>query len=334
MRSHASWAHAHANQFRLMAWNGIGIGERHAYLWGVPLDAEGRRQAALKDSVFRRERCSAFVLDAALARDFHARLRRRPATWALGYPSALTKFADEIADAGLDGRALGWKAVITTAEVLRPHQRERLEAVFGCPVADLYGCAEIGVAGLGCARGGLHVPVESVVADLVPGEDGLFEVLLTDLHNFAQPMIRYRVGDVVADPPGDAACACGLAHPCLGTVFGRSGDTLVFPDGRRVNANLPSYIFKKHGKAGTVREYQFVQFPGGLVELRIVAGPAWSEAVRDELAVQAREVLGLEVAIRTVPRFERRGRGKHRDFVRAEDLGETAPPAGARGGGR
>jgi phenylacetate-CoA ligase len=333
LRGHRSWAHAHANQFRAMAWNGIAVGERHAYLWGVPLDAGGRRQAALKDALFRRERCSAFALDAALARDFHARLLRRRTTWALGYPSALTRFADECADAGLDGRALGWKAVLTTAEVLKPEQRERMEAVFGCPVADLYGCAEAGVAGVGCERGGLHVPVESVVVDLEPAGDGTHEVLLTDLHNLAEPVLRYRVGDLMTDvPAADAACACGRALPLLGRVFGRAGDTLVFPDGRRVNANLPSYIFKKHGKAGTVREYQFVQFSDGVVELRILAGPAWTEAVRADLAAEVRRVLGLEVAIRTVPRFERRGRGKHRDYVRAEDIGEAAARTGAEAG--
>lgn len=325
MRGHRSWAHAHANQFRVMAWNGIAVGERHAYLWGVPLDAAGRRKAALKDALFRRERCSAFTLDAERARAFHARLRRRPATWALGYPSAVTRFADACADAGLDGRALGWKAVVTTAEVLKPEQRQRIEAVFGCPVADLYGCAEAGVAGLGCERGGLHAPVESVVVNLEPAEDGASEVLLTDLHNMAEPVLRYRVGDLMADvPAADAVCACGRPLPLLGRVYGRAGDTLEFPDGRRVNANLPSYIFKKHGTSGTVREYQFVQFPDGVVELRILAGPAWGDAVRAELAAEVRRVLGLEVAIRTVPRFERRGRGKHRDYVRAEDIGEAA----------
>jgi phenylacetate-CoA ligase len=306
-----------------MRWNGIAVGERYAYFWGVPLDPDGRRQAAFKDALFRRDRCSAFTLDGPQARAFHARLLRRPATWALGYPSAVTRFADEIADAGLDGKALRWKAVITTAEVLKAHQRERLQTVLGCPVADLYGCAEVGVAGIGCERGGLHAPVESVVVDLVPGEGGLHEVLLTDLHNFAEPVIRYRVGDLMDELPGDAGCGCGRALPLLGRVFGRAGDTLVFPDGRRVNANLPSYIFKKHGKAGTVREYQFVQFPDGVVELRVVVGPAWTDAVRAELAGQVREVLGLAVAIRPVERFERRGRGKHRDFVRAEDLGEA-----------
>jgi hypothetical protein len=79
-------------------------------------------------------------------------------------------------------------------------------------------------------------------------------------------------------------------------------------------------VFKHHASSGTVREYQFVQFPEGRIELRITAGPAWTDAVRAELIAEVRTVLGVETEITLVPRIERTGRGKHRDFVRIEDL--------------
>lgn len=319
-RSHLSWAHAHAALIRGGHWHGVDVGDRYAYFWGVPLDPRARRQAALKDRFLNRERCSAFTLDAASGRAFHARLIERPTRYALGYPSALTLFADEVSSQGFDGRALGWKVAITTAEVLHPHQRERIAAVFGCPVADSYGCAETGVAGFECEAGGMHIPIEATVVDLVAAPGGGHEVLLTDLHNFSQPVIRYRVGDLAE--PGPEHCACGRALPLLGRLAGRAGDTLTLPGGRRVNANLPSYVFKHHGRAGTIREYQFVQFPDDRVELRITAGPAWTPAVEGALRDEVRQALGIEVAVRVVPRFERRGRGKHRDFVRAEEIAE------------
>jgi len=94
----------------------------------------------------------------------------------------------------------------------------------------------------------------------------------------------------------------------------------VLPDGRQLNCHTTTYLFKQHGKAGHVREYQFVQHAQGRIELRIHPGPAWSEDVRAELGREAREAFGIPIEISTVERFERRGRGKHRDFVRAEDL--------------
>jgi phenylacetate-CoA ligase len=228
---------------------------------------------------------------------------------------------------GLDGRALGWKAVFTTAEMLRDAQRERIADAFGCPVADGYGCAEIGVAGYEHPEGGMRIPVESVVVDYERTPEGAWSVLLTDLHNFRMPVLRYRVGDLV-EPQGDPSAedywplpaGARVALPVLGRMQGRAGDTLVLPDGRRINANQPSYIFKTHGREGRVREYQFVQFPGGRVELRIVPGPAWNASWRPQLQAEVRQVLGTEVEVCEVERLERRGRGKHRDFIRAEDL--------------
>ncbi|MBI3540321.1 MAG: hypothetical protein HY076_08630, partial [Candidatus Eisenbacteria bacterium] len=315
-----SWAHHHANIFRGWRWFGLAVGEPHAYFWGRALDEAARRKASWRDRLFNRERCSAFTLDDARAREFYALARRRPMRFAYGYPSALAAFAGAIAGAGLDGRALGWRAAVTTAEVLHDHQRERIASVLGCAVADSYGCAEVGVAALECPEGSYHVPVESVVVEHVPGESGAHEVLLTDLHNYSQPVIRYRVGDTIDPAPGP--CGCGRPLPVVGRVQGRAGGIVTLPDGRRINANLPSYVFKHHGREGTVREYQFVHFAGGRVELRITAGPAWNDAVRPRLAAEVREALGVDVDVRVVPRFERRGVGKHKDWVRAEEIGE------------
>jgi phenylacetate-CoA ligase len=329
-RGHLSWAHAHANLFRMWRSWGVDCGDRYAYFWGVPIDPAYARIAARKDRFFNRIRCSAFTLDADHARAFHARLVRDRTRFAFGYPSAITQFADELRAANLDGRALGWRAVFTTAEVLRESQRERIGPVFGCPVVDGYGCAEIGVAGFDHPEGGMRVPVESVVVDYERTDDGAWGVLLTDLHNFRMPMLRYRVGDLVERPTTSGADSRWVAPPgsrctlpLLGALQGRAGDTLVLADGRRLNANQPSYIFKTHGREGRVREYQFVQFEAGRIELRIVPGPAWNASWRPRLIEEVRQVLGVTVELRELPRIERRGRGKHRDFARAADLGES-----------
>jgi phenylacetate-CoA ligase len=325
LRGHLSWAHTHANYFRHWRWHGIQPGDRYAYFWGLALDAKGRREAALKDAFFNRSRCSPFELTPARAREFYDLLRRDPARFALGYPSAVTQFADEVAAQGLDGHALGWRAVVTTSEVLHPHRRERIESAFGCRVIQHYGAAEIGVASMDCERGTMHIAVESVVMDLVPQPDGgPPEVLLTDLHNFSEPVIRYRIGDLVEPLEG---CACGRGLPVHGPIQGRAGDTIELPDGRRVNGLLPYYIFRHHAKSGRIREYQFVQFPGGRIELRVTPGKGWEDAMRTAIEAEVTRGLGVPIEVRVVPRFERRGRGKHRDFVKAEDLNEDGGAA-------
>ena len=321
LRSHLSWAHAHANVIRGWHWHGIDVGDRYAYFWGLALDPEGRQQSALRDRFFNRERLSAFEIDSTHAREFYSALRRRPVRWGFGYPSAAANFAHEVSSLGLDGRSLGFKAVVTTSEVLKEHQREILQSTFGCPVVDSYGCAETGVTGFQCEAGSMHVPVESVVVDVEPAADGALEVLLTDLHNYSEPVIRYRVGDFVG--PAPEACACGRGLPLLGAIQGRAGDFLTLPDGRVVIGLLPYYIFRPHAKSGTVREYQFVEYPGGRIELRVLPGPGWREGSQAEIEGEVARGFGLPLKLRVVPSIRRIGRGKHRDFVKAEDLGES-----------
>lgn len=321
LRDHRSWGHAHGNLIRGWHWHGIEVGDPYAYFWGLALDASGRRQAGLRDWFFHRQRLSAFEITPARAKAFFEQIRRRPTVWGMGYPSAITNFADEVLAQKLDGRSLGWKAAITTAEVLRPHQRERLQQAFGCTVVDSYGCAEIGVTGFGCEAGSMHVPIESVVVDTVPTDDGRFEVLLTDLFNYSQPVIRYRIGDMVEAPP-EGACVCGRALPRLGALQGRAGDFIQLPDGRVINGLLPYYIFRHHAKSGKVREYQFVEFSNGTIELRVLPGSEWTEAARGEIEHEVGQGMGLPVKLRTVERIARVGRGKHRDFMKAKDLGE------------
>jgi phenylacetate-CoA ligase len=320
LRSHLSWAHAHANVFRGWRWHGVEVGDRYAYFWGLALDDSGQRQASLRDFLFNRTRLSAFAIDAERARAFYDALLRRPAAFGFGYPSAVTAFAEELNAQKLDGRRLGWKAVITTAEVLRPHQRERLAETFGCAVVDSYGCAEVGVTGFQCEHSGMHVPVESVVIDLVPTEDGRQEALLTDLHNRSQPIIRYRIGDLI--DPGPDCCPCGRALPLLGTIQGRAGERIQLPDGRSINGLLPYYIFRPYAKTEKVREYQFVQRRDAKIELRVLAGPAWSDEAGREIESEVTRGLGLPVELKLVERIQRVGRGKHRDFVKSEDLAE------------
>jgi phenylacetate-CoA ligase len=329
LRSHESWAHAHANVFRGWRWHGLDVGDRYAYFWGLALDPAGRRTAWLRDAFFNRMRLSAFERSDMAMRHYFERLERWRPRFGFGYPSAATQFADAVARLGLDGRSLGFKCIITTAEVLHAHRRERLETTFGCRVVDSYGCAEIGVTGFDCEAGSMHVPIESVVVDLVPVGGGLHEVLLTDLFNRAQPVIRFRIGDLVEAAP--AACRCGRQLPLLGRIQGRAGDSIRLSDGRIVNGLLPYYIFRHHAKSGKVMEYQFAQYPDGALELRVAPGTGWTDELAVEIEREVTDGLGTPVRLKVVPRFERRGRGKHRDFVQVDARGEvteTSPAAG------
>lgn len=129
------------------------------------------------------------------------------------------------------------RAVHTYGEPLTPGIRAACRETWGVPVQDVYSCEEAGFIALQCPEHEhYHVQSESVLVEVLdeegnpcrPGQIG--SVVLTALHNFAMPLIRYAVGDF-AEVGGP--CPCGRGLPVLARILGRRRDQVALPDGRR-----------------------------------------------------------------------------------------------------
>ena len=109
------------------------------------------------------------------------------------------------------------------------HMREVIEKAFGCRVHETYGSAELGSIAAECGRqNGLHpfaglfyIEVVRNGQPVADGETG--KVLITDLYNYAMPLIRYDIGDVAFIKQGP--CPCGLKSSRL-EIQGRVQDCL------------------------------------------------------------------------------------------------------------
>jgi phenylacetate-CoA ligase len=156
--------------------------------------------------------------------------------------------------------------VLTGAERLLPHDRAAIEQAFG-PAFDTYGCREVMMIGSECeAHDGMHTAMENMIVELIvrapdgairaarPGESG--EVVVTDLHNLACPMIRYVTGDV-AVARGDARCACGRGLVRIGPIEGRVTETLHDGQGRPVSGLVFNIVLGVIG--GFAKAFQVVQ---------------------------------------------------------------------------
>jgi phenylacetate-CoA ligase len=139
-----------------------------------------------------------------------------------GYPGVLDGVARALSARG-DG-APRPRLIVAGGEVLTPAARERIGRAFGTTVREIYGSHECPLIAWECGRGhGLHVWDPGVVLEVVrdgraafPGESG--EVVLTALHSFAMPFIRYVLGDVVV--AGETPCPCGAPSPRSGPSRG------------------------------------------------------------------------------------------------------------------
>lgn len=143
------------------------------------------------------------------------------------YPSAAVLLAQE----RLAGRLpLQLQEVWTGGESLSPAMRLFVGAAFGCAVVDSYGASEFFTLACECRHGRLHLnsdwailePVDARGQPVPPGVCGE-SVLLTNLANHLQPLIRYDLGDRVRLWP--QPCECGSPLPVV-EVHGRCDDTL------------------------------------------------------------------------------------------------------------
>jgi phenylacetate-CoA ligase len=114
--------------------------------------------------------------------------------------------------------------------------RELIEEAFGAPIYDTYASIEFNLLAWQCRQtGGLHTCDDGVVMEIMDGaravregEEG--EVVGTDLHSYAMPMIRYRLGDIATK--GRSPCPCGQPFSTIRSIRGRTIDCFTLPDGR------------------------------------------------------------------------------------------------------
>lgn len=159
----------------------------------------------------------------------------------VGPPSLLGQLVDAIAQGTLRVHPT---RLISVAEVLEPHDRTRIEAAFQAPVGEVYQCTE-GLVAVTCSRGSLHVQEDVLVLQtepLVTADGSRVTPVLTDLWRYTQPIIRYRLGDVLRLEPG--RCVCGSTWRRIAAIEGRQDDLcwfaqsngalrVVFPDALR-----------------------------------------------------------------------------------------------------
>jgi putative adenylate-forming enzyme len=218
-----------------------------------------------------------------------AELNAYQPAYVASYPTLLAQLADEQRAGRLH---LAPTCLWSGGECLAPSTAKAIERAFGCPLINEYGASECMSIAFGCREGWLHVNADSVVLEPVdrdyrptpPGEPS-HTVLLTNLANRVQPVIRYDLGDSVLVKP--ERCACGSPLPAL-RADGRHDDVLAFTsaDGRTVSI-LPLALTTVIEDAAAVHYFQVVQQAPDRLALRLGPGDAKQRKIVWHAAAQA-----------------------------------------------
>lgn len=290
-----------AAMFRGYGWGGAPHGTRALYLWGVPGKTARQR---LHDAAFNRRMLDVFPMsDRNMARYADQIDAYRPRV-IVAYVSSIVRLSRWLLEQGR--RVHAPQSVLCAAEPLQEYQRELIGRAFGCPVFNTYGCREVMLVASECGYGTLHVNADHLRVELGRSHSGLApagpgfaprtrqEVIVTDLHNYGMPLVRYVNGDLAT--PRAGRCPCGRGLPMLAHVDGRSMDALRSPDGHYVGEYLEHLVFATPG----IRRFQAVQSRLDEIEVRIVRGETFDPASAGQIQARMRETYGAALQLRFV----------------------------------
>lgn len=234
------------------------------------------------------------------------------------YPSALESLVGLAATEGLHLPSL--KLVIASSEVLSPKTRQQTQEVLKVPVYDYYGQAErVNFAYSLNGADFYFQPAYGLTELIKEREDAdadLYEIIGTSAWNTAQPLLRYKTGDLARLPknltPAQVTeVAMGL-KPFLG-IEGRTEDYLLSPQG----VKLIGMNHIPRGIDGAI-QMQLVQTAPDKVDIYVVPSPSYGKADEAQLLKQARVKIpaSMKLKVHVTERITRNASGKMPLIVR------------------
>jgi len=304
----------------LVGWELAGrrMGDKVVTLWGNRETIENRWSkpgSRLKAFLYRDKRfpVDRFV-DENYVKDILDVLVRQRGGYIFGYSHAIAAVAGYVKERNI-ALQKRFDGVMSTAEKLYPQNRILAEETLG-PVYDCYGSREIlGIAYQCRERKGYHIIEPNLIFETDDFLDDKKEVVITDLWNYAWPLIRYKISDLIAGDFG--RCSCGCTWKTFDTIVGRATDALKLPDGRLMH---PLYWFiddiAKHWP--TFKQVQFARVAEDRVIFRVRLFEGQNYDFMDEMKeAMTRHFakLGVKFDMEVVEKFEIGPSGKHRSVV-------------------
>lgn len=178
--------------------------------------------------------------------------------------------------------------IACSAETLSERSRKIIGEAFSCPVNNNYCSTEGGEVAMLCKCGHLHINSDWLIVEPVDEEDRPVAdgkpsggILMTNLANLVQPVVRYRMSDTIV--MHRKPCGCGLPFPYI-EVEGRAEDLLEFEGSERFVKIPGTTLYVVALDTEGCETAQLIQRSPIEVEVRLVTLPGFDrEAVKDEI---------------------------------------------------
>ena len=190
------------------------------------------------------------------------------------------------------------KIVVSSAETLSDEMREKIERIFGTKVYDYYGSRETNNLAGECKEGLMHILAFHNYIEVLnnhnqpvkEGEEG--RVIVTNLHNYSMPLIRYEIGDIAA--LGPEKCKCGNVLPTLKKITGRITDHFVKEDGTIIHGEYFTHLFYLKD---WVKAFQVIQEDFKRIKILVVLKENINEQEKEDIEDKIKLIMGEDCKI-------------------------------------
>lgn len=293
---------------------GIDVWDKAANLWGysrfrgVNLDGKIKfLKVRIAEKIRNKMAFPVYQINRARLRDWYGQIEQKQIEFLYALPNLVYLLAKANED---QPPPQCLRLVMVGGEPLFPDQKALIEKVLGCPVAIEYGTIEAGLIAASYPDSQLHVCERGILLESLPREDGLFELVVTNLRNSDFPLIRYRIGDLVEAP---------ITYPpqgtaTLGSVLGRVRDVFISDSGTIINGVEFSEFFREFSE---IIQYQVVQEAIDRVIVKLVCWRSLNKDTTDAITTKFTQLIGPQttIAIHEVEKIETTAAGKHRFII-------------------
>ncbi len=297
-------------------WHKRDFAARHAFIRSRPQSALAPTWGAPSNLIFACGESANLPIGRPLS-EKQDWLKRIAPQYLMTTPSTLCTLA-EIAVRG-ELPLPGLREARTVGETVTSTLRDLVRQAWGVGIIDIYSSSECGLLALQCpASGHFHVQSEWAITEILnargrpcePGEVG--RIVVTPLHNFAMPLVRYDTGDYAE--VGEF-CPCGRGLTTLTRILGRRRNRLLLPDGTASWPNLSSLPWTE--QVPKLRRFQLLQRKNHSLQLRYEADRPLSTAEHETIAAMLLKHLNASLPldfehVASLPLSEA---GKLEDFI-------------------
>jgi len=234
----------------------------------------------------------------------------------LTYPSNLVALADHAKN--LKWNLPNLKEIRTLGEIVSVDIRERCKETWEVKLADGYSCQEAGYLAIQCPEyDHYHVQSESILLEVLDendlpcksGETG--RVVITSLHNYASPLVRYEIGDYAE--VGET-CPCGRGLPVLNRILGRVRNMITLPNGEK---HWPFVGSSAYRDIADIQQFQLVQTKFDHLDVKLVTGEPLTKMQEQQLTevIHQSTSFPFDISFIYLDEIPRGKNGKYEDFI-------------------